>query len=145
MCPPCAEAQGLSNGDISKKSKAVKGIRRDGANAAAAECERLYSNVDNSSRAQAKAVAVVTTNFTVKLAANQAKNPGHDITASIFVASEGRGHMVLHKGRESSFVSKKQGCIVKLENHGVTSISMSVRQLDRMLLTYIMKQLQKLL
>jgi hypothetical protein len=62
------------------------------------------------------ALAVAITNFTVKLAAIQAKNPGHDVTASIFVASEGRGHLVLHEGRESSFGSKKQGSIVKLEN-----------------------------
>ncbi len=81
------------------------------------ENERLHSNVDNSSRAQANAVAVPTTNFTVKRAAIQAKNPGHDVTTSIFVASKGRGHLVLHEGRESSFGSKKQGSIVKLETN----------------------------
>ena len=64
---------------------------------ALAEYESLHSNVDNSSRAQAKALAVATTNLIVMLAAIQAKNPGHDITASIFVASEGRGHLVLHE------------------------------------------------
>jgi hypothetical protein len=83
---------------------------------AQSENERLHSNVDNSSRAQANAVAVPTTNFTVKRAAIQAKNPGHDVTTSIFVASKGCGHLVLHEGRESSFGSKKQGSIVKLEN-----------------------------
>ena len=76
--------------------------KRDAATAAAAVYESLHSNVDNSSRAQGNAVAVATTNFTVKLAAIQAKNPGHDVTASIFVASEGRGHLVLREGRESS-------------------------------------------
>ena len=120
MCIPCAEAQGLSSGDITGQvkanNKANKGIRRDTLNATAAKYESLHSNVNSSSRAQAKALAVATTNLTVKLAAIQAKNPGHDITASIFVASEGRGHLVLHKGRVSSFVSKKQGSIVKLEN-----------------------------
>ena len=40
---------------------------------ALAEYESLHSNVDNSSRAQAKALAVATTNLTVKLAAIQAK------------------------------------------------------------------------
>ncbi len=32
-------------------------------------------------------------------------------------ASKGRGHLVLHEGRESSFGSKKQGSIVKLETN----------------------------
>jgi hypothetical protein len=102
MCLPCTEAQELSGGNITEKSKAEKGIRRDAVNAAAAKYKSLYSNVDSSSRAQVKALAVVTTNFTFKLAAIQAKKPGHDITASIFVASKGRGHLVLHEGRESS-------------------------------------------
>ena len=101
MCLPCAEAQGLSSGDISGKMKAsnklYKGIRRDAATAAAAEYESVHSNVNNSSRAQANALAVAITNLTVKLAAINAKNPGHDVTASIFVASEGCGHLVLHE------------------------------------------------
>jgi hypothetical protein len=60
----------------------------------------------------------VKTNLTVKLAAVQAKNPGHVVTASVFVASKGRGHLVLHEGRESSLKQgNRQGCIVKLENH----------------------------
>ena len=93
-------------------------MRRDAATAAAAEYESLHSNVDNSSRAQAKALAVATTNLIVMLAAIQAKNPGHDVTASIFVASEGAGHLVLHKGRESSLFRMQKGnsSIVKLEN-----------------------------
>jgi hypothetical protein len=120
MCLSCTEAHGLSSGDITGQlkdyNKKYLGPKRDAATAAAAVYESLHSNVDNSSRAQANAVAVGTTKFTVKLAAIQAKNPGHDVTASIFVASEGRGHLVLRKGRESSLVSKKQGSIVKLEN-----------------------------
>ena len=73
------------------------GNRRDATNAAVAVYESLHSNVDKSSRAQANAVAAATTNFTVRLAAIQAKNPGHDVTASIFVASEGCGHLILHE------------------------------------------------
>jgi len=97
------------------------GNRRDATNAAVAVYESLHSNVDKSSRAQANAVAAATTNFTVRLAAIQAKNPGHDVTASIFVASEGADHLVLHEERVSSLVSKTQGSIVKLENRdGVT-------------------------
>ena len=42
-CLPCAEVHALSSGDITVKSKADKGIRRDAATAAAAEYERLYS------------------------------------------------------------------------------------------------------
>ena len=121
MCLPCAEAHGLSSGNITGQKKAndtaYRGIRRDAAIAAVAKYESLHSNVDNSSRAQANAVAVVTTNFTAKLAAIQAKNPGHDVTASIFVASEGAGHLVLHEGRVSSLQqSSSPGSIVKLEN-----------------------------
>ena len=120
MCFTCTEAQGLSSGDITGKlkvyTKAYKGNRRDATNAAAAVYESLHSNVDKSSKAQANAVAVATANFTVKLAAIQAKNPGHDVTASIFVASEGADHLVLHKGRVSSLVSKTQGSFVKFEN-----------------------------
>jgi hypothetical protein len=108
----------LTSGDITGKLKAFNGIRSDAATATAAKYERLYSNVDNSSKAQAKALAVVKTNLTVKLAAVQAKNPGHVVTASVFVASKGRGHLVLHEGRESSLKQgNRQGCIVKLENH----------------------------
>ena len=103
MCLPCAEAQGLSSGDISGKMKAsnklYKGIRRD-ADTAAAEYKGVHSNVDNSSRAQANALAVAITNLTVELVDIQAKNPGRDITASIFVASEGHGPLVLHEGSE---------------------------------------------
>ena len=119
MCLPCAESQELPNGDITRKLKANSGIRRDAANATAAEYKRLYSNVDNSIRAHAKALAVAKTNITVKLAAIQAKNTGHDITASIFVASKGHGHLVLHKGRESSLhcMQKGKSSIVKVENH----------------------------
>jgi hypothetical protein len=118
ICLTCAEAQGLTSGDITGKLKAFNGIRSDAATATAAKYERLYSNVDNSSKAQAKALAVVKTNLTVKLAAVQAKNPGHVVTASVFVASKGRGHLVLHEGRESSLKQgNRQGCIVKLENH----------------------------
>ena len=73
MCLPCTESQELSGGNITKKSKAKKGIRRDAVIAAAAKYKSLYSNVDSSCRAQAKALAVVTTNFTFKLAAIQAK------------------------------------------------------------------------
>ena len=91
--------------------------KRDAAIAAGAEYESLHSNVDNSSRAKANALALAITNLTVEIAAINAKNPGHDITASIFVASEGRGHLVLHEGRGLSFGSKKQGSIVKLEHH----------------------------
>ena len=120
MCLSCAKAHGLSSGDITGQVKANNetylGTKRDAATAAAAEYESLHSIVDNSSKAQANALAVAITNFTVKLAAIQAKNPGHDVTASILVASEGRGHLVLHEGREASFGSKKQGSIVKLEN-----------------------------
>jgi hypothetical protein len=106
------------SGDITGKLKAYNGIRSDAATATAAKYERLYSNVDNSSRAQAKALAVVKTNLTVKLAAVQAKNPGHVVTASVFIASEGHGHLVFHEGRESSLKQgNRQGCIVKLENH----------------------------
>ena len=97
MCLPCAESQELPNGDITGKLKANNEIRRDAATAAAAEYESVHSNVDNSSRAQANVLAVAITNLTVKLAAINAKNPGHDVTASIFVASEGCGHLVLHK------------------------------------------------
>ena len=96
-------------------------IRRDAANAAAAKYERLYSNVDNSIRAHMKALAVAKTNLTVKLAAIQAKNPGHDITASIFVASEGRGHLVLHEGRESSLHCMQKGnCQIGKYRDGAT-------------------------
>ena len=91
--------------------------KRDAAIAAGAEYESLHSNVENSSRAKANALALAITNLTVEIAAINAKNPGHDITASIFVASEGRGHLVLHEGRGLSFGSKKQGSIVKLEHH----------------------------
>jgi hypothetical protein len=61
---------------------------------------------------------VATTSLTVKLATIQAKNSGHDVTASIFVASEGRGHLVLHEGRESSLFCMQKGkiSIVKLKN-----------------------------
>jgi len=121
MCLPCAEAQGLSSGDITGKkkanNKAYDGIRRDATIAAATEYESLHSNVDNSSRAQVNALAVAITNLTVELAAIKAKKLGYDVTASIFVASKGRGHLVLHEGRESSFGSKKQGSIVKLDHH----------------------------
>ncbi len=68
MCLPCTESQELPNGDITGKLKANSGIRRDAANATAAKYKRLYSNVDNSIRAHAKALAVA-----VKLAAIQAK------------------------------------------------------------------------
>jgi hypothetical protein len=106
MCTPCAKAKGLSSGDITGKMKANnklhKGISRHAATAAAAEYKSLHSNVDNSSSALMKALAVAKTNLTVKLAAIQAKNPGRVVMASIFVASEGRGHLVLREGRESS-------------------------------------------
>ena len=102
MFLPCAEAQELPNGNITGKLKTPSnGIRRDAATAAAAEYERLYSNVDNSIRAHVKALVVEKNNLTVKLAAIQAKNPGHYIRASIFVASKGRGQLVLHEGKES--------------------------------------------
>ena len=91
---------------------------RDAATAAAAECESLRSIVGISSRAQANALAVVITNLTVELAAIQAKNTGHDVTASIFVASEGRGYLVLYEGRQSSLHQIRNGknAIAKLEN-----------------------------
>jgi hypothetical protein len=120
MCLPCLKSKGLSSGDITGQTKANNkkylGPKRDAATAAAAKYESVHSNVNISSRAQANAVAAAITNLTVKLSAIKAKNPGHDITASIFVASEGAGHLVLHKGRESLLVSKAQGSIVKLEN-----------------------------
>ena len=101
MCLPCAKSKGLSSGDITGQSKANNkkylGPKRDAATAAAAEYESVHSNVDNSSRAQANALAVAITNLTVEQAAINAKNPGHDVTASIFVASEGCGHLVLHE------------------------------------------------
>jgi len=43
MCLPCTEVQALSSGDITVKSKADKGVRRDAVTATAAEYERLYS------------------------------------------------------------------------------------------------------
>ena len=87
----------MPNGDITGKLKANSGIRRDAATAAAAEYKNVHSNVNNSSRAQVYALAVAITNLTVELAAINAKNPGYDVTASIFVASEGCGHLVLHE------------------------------------------------
>ena len=100
MCLPCAESQELPNGDITGKLKANNEIRRDAATAAAAKYERLYSNVDNSIRAHVKALAVAKPISQSSLLPSTRKNPEHDITASIFVASKGRGHLVLHEGRE---------------------------------------------
>jgi hypothetical protein len=94
MCLPCAEAQGLSSGDITGKkkanNKAYDGIRRDATIAAATEYESLHSNVDNSSRAQANALAVAITNLTVELAAIKAKKLGYDVTTRSFGSSRGK-------------------------------------------------------
>ena len=125
MCLPCAKAQGLSSGDITGQKKIISTQKSDAIKAAAAEYESLHSNVDNSSKAQAKAVAVATTSLTVKLAAIQTKNPGRHVSTSIFVASEGGGHLVVHEGRKSTLYQLssglRTGSIVKLENHdGVT-------------------------
>jgi AmiR/NasT family two-component response regulator len=83
---------------IDGKLKAGMEIR-DALNATVAEYESLHSNVDNSGE-RANALAAVITNLTVELVDIQAKNPGRDITASIFVASEGHGPLVLHEGSE---------------------------------------------
>ena len=116
---------------VKANNKANNGIRRDAATAAAAKYERLYSNFDNSSSALVKALAVAKTNLTVKLAAIQANNPGHDVTASIFVASEGHGHLVLHEEESHHLFLKSKVLlsnwkIMKEQLTGVTSITMSV-------------------
>ena len=91
-----------------------------------AEYERLHADVDNSIGAQAKAVAVAKSEFTDLLSAIQTGNPERIIMASIFVASEGRGHSVIHEGRESSLSQlrgkvDRKNSIVKLVDHdGVT-------------------------
>jgi ABC-type molybdate transport system ATPase subunit len=84
---------------IDGKLKAGMEIR-DALNATVAKYESLHSNVDNSIGEQTNALAAVITNLTVELVDIQAKNPGRDITASIFVASEGHGPLVLHEGSE---------------------------------------------
>ena len=119
MCLTCAEAQGLSSGDVTGQSKARNAIKRDANDAAVAKYERLYSDVDNSIGAQAKAVAVAKSDLADKLSVIKKDIPERIITASIFFASEGRGHFVIHEGRESSLsnVSGKVECkksIVKL-------------------------------
>ena len=102
VCLTCAEAQGLLSGDITGKNKAQDAIKRDADNAAVAEYERLHADVDNSIGAQAKAVAVAKSDLADKLSVIKKDNSERIITASIFVASEGRGHSVIHEGRESS-------------------------------------------
>jgi hypothetical protein len=99
-----------------EKQHSLRWKKRETFNAVAAEYESLHSNVDNSSRAQVNAVDVAKSKFTNLLSAIQTQNPERIITTSIFVASEGRCHLVLHEGRQSSL---KQGSstpsIVKLE------------------------------
>ena len=91
-----------------------------------AKYERLNTDVDNSIGAQVKAVAVVKSKFADLLSAIQTGNPERIITASIFVASEGRGHSVIHEGRESSLSqisgkdNRKQSIVKLVDRDGVT-------------------------
>ena len=126
VCLTCAKAQGLLSGDISGKTKAFNAIRRDTDIAAVAEYKRLHADVDNSIGAQAKAVAVAKSEFADLISAIQTGNPERIIMASIFVASKGCGHSVIHEGRESSLsqlrgkVDRKNSIVKLVDRDGVT-------------------------
>jgi hypothetical protein len=122
------EAQGLLSGNITGKNKAQDAIKRvaDNAAVAVAKYERLHADVDNSIGAQAKAVGVAKSDLADKLSVIKKDNPERNITASIFVASEGRGHSVIHEGRESSLSqisgkdNRKQSIVKLVDRDGVT-------------------------
>ena len=152
MCLPCAESQELPNGDITGKLKANNEIRRDAATAAAAKYERLYSNVDNSIRAHVKALAVAkpisqssllpSTRKILNMTSRQVSSlPARDVVIWFFTREESDHYITCKKAK----VLLSNWKIVTEQLTGVPSIPMSVRQLDRIPLTSMMQQHQKIL